>query len=146
MSHSAEKTAKGGPFGLPSTFGSIKNLWFSARLEPTLSCFSDLRKSGLTSRPRSWTNEQKKYRSRWTDEKKTSRWKSRAFSSKTPTKNEKVLKLLNRCLIKKYTLFLRTSFQYFCASFLTLIGRSFKKKLDVPHKMDRRICFEYWSV
>ena len=25
MSHSAEKNAKGGPFGLPSTFGSIKN-------------------------------------------------------------------------------------------------------------------------
>ena len=48
-----EKTAKGGPFGLPSTFGSMKKLWFSARLEPTLSCFSGPRKSGLTSRPRS---------------------------------------------------------------------------------------------
>ena len=45
-----KKSAKRGPFGLPSTFGSIKNLWFSARLEPTLSCFSDPRKSGLTSK------------------------------------------------------------------------------------------------
>ena len=48
-----KKTAKGRLFGLPSTFGSIKNLWFSARLEPTLSCFSDPTKSVLTSRPRS---------------------------------------------------------------------------------------------
>ena len=32
-SHSAEKK----PFGLTCTFGSIKNLWFSARIEPTLS-------------------------------------------------------------------------------------------------------------
>ena len=36
-SHSAEKNTKGGPFGLTCTFGSIKNLWFSARIEPTLS-------------------------------------------------------------------------------------------------------------
>ena len=40
-SHSAEKT-KGGPFGLASTFGSIKNLWFSARIEATISCFRKL--------------------------------------------------------------------------------------------------------
>ena len=35
-SHSAEKNPKGGPFGLTCTFGR-KNLWFSARIEPTLS-------------------------------------------------------------------------------------------------------------
>ena len=29
------------PFGLASTFGSIKNLWFSARIEPTISGFSE---------------------------------------------------------------------------------------------------------
>ena len=28
-------------FGLASTFGSIKNLWFSARIEPTIPCFSE---------------------------------------------------------------------------------------------------------
>ena len=28
-------------FGLASTFGSIKNLWFSARIEPTISGFSE---------------------------------------------------------------------------------------------------------
>ena len=28
-------------FGLASTFGNIKNLWFSARIEPTISCFSE---------------------------------------------------------------------------------------------------------
>ena len=28
-------------FGLASTFGSIKNLWFSARIEPTIYCFSE---------------------------------------------------------------------------------------------------------
>ena len=44
---------KGGPFGLPSTFGSIKNLWLGARLEPTLSCFSAPENPGLTSRPTS---------------------------------------------------------------------------------------------
>ena len=41
-SHSAEKKPKGGPFGLTCTFGSIKNLWFSARIEPTLSGFRKL--------------------------------------------------------------------------------------------------------
>ena len=35
------KKPKGGPFGLASTFGSIKNLLFSARIEPTTSCFSE---------------------------------------------------------------------------------------------------------
>ena len=48
-----KQNAKGGPFGLPSIFGSIKNFWFSARLEPMLCCFSDPRKSVLTARPRS---------------------------------------------------------------------------------------------
>ena len=38
-SHSAEKNPEGGPFGLTCTFGSIKNLWFKARIEPTLSGF-----------------------------------------------------------------------------------------------------------
>ena len=28
-------------FGLASTFGSIKNLWFSARIEPTIFGFSE---------------------------------------------------------------------------------------------------------
>ena len=42
-SHSAEKNPKGGPFGLPCcTFGSIKILWFSARIEPPLSGFRNL--------------------------------------------------------------------------------------------------------
>ena len=36
------KKPKGGPFGLTCIFGSIKNLWFSARLEPTLSGFRKL--------------------------------------------------------------------------------------------------------
>ena len=40
-SHSAEKKPKGGPFDLASTFGSIKNSWFSARIEPKISCFSE---------------------------------------------------------------------------------------------------------
>ena len=40
-SHSAETNPKGGPFGLCSTFGSIKNLWFSARIEPTISCCTE---------------------------------------------------------------------------------------------------------
>ena len=31
-----------GPFGLTCTFGSIKNLWFSARIEHTLSGFRKL--------------------------------------------------------------------------------------------------------
>ena len=48
-----KKTAKGGPFGFRPTFRSMRNLSFSARLEPTLSCVSDPRKSRLTSRPRS---------------------------------------------------------------------------------------------
>ena len=34
-----EKNTKGGPFGLTCTFGSTKKLWFSARIEPTLSGF-----------------------------------------------------------------------------------------------------------
>ena len=42
-SHSAEKNPKGGPFGLTCcTFGSIKILWFSARIEPPLSGFRNL--------------------------------------------------------------------------------------------------------
>ena len=42
-SHSAEKNPKGGPFGLTCcTFGSIKILWFSARIEPPLSGFREL--------------------------------------------------------------------------------------------------------
>ena len=45
-SHSAEKNEKKSnetkqSFGLASTFGSIKNLWFSARIEPTIPCFSE---------------------------------------------------------------------------------------------------------
>ena len=41
-SHSAEKNPKGGPFGLTCcTFGSIKILWFSARIEPPLSGLED---------------------------------------------------------------------------------------------------------
>ena len=45
-SHSAEKKRKKSnetkqSFGLASTFGNIKNLWFSARIEPTISCFSE---------------------------------------------------------------------------------------------------------
>ena len=38
-------------FGFLFTFESIKKFWFRARLEPAYSCSSDLRKSGLTSRP-----------------------------------------------------------------------------------------------
>ena len=34
-----KKNPKGGPFGLACTFGSIKILWFSARIEPPLSGF-----------------------------------------------------------------------------------------------------------
>ena len=42
-SHSAEKKPKGGPFGLTCcTFGSIKILWFSARIEPPLSGIRNL--------------------------------------------------------------------------------------------------------
>ena len=42
-SQSAEKNPKGGPFGLTyCTFGSIKILWFSARIEPPLSGFRNL--------------------------------------------------------------------------------------------------------
>ena len=42
-SHSAEKNPKEGPFGLTCcTFGSIKILWFSARIEPPLSGFRNL--------------------------------------------------------------------------------------------------------
>ena len=37
-----KKNPKAGPFGLTCTFGSIKNLWFSARIEPTLSGFTKL--------------------------------------------------------------------------------------------------------
>ena len=40
-SHSAEKIKRKKTFGLASTFGSIKNLWFSARIEPTISGFSE---------------------------------------------------------------------------------------------------------
>ena len=44
-SHSAEKKRKKikrkKTFGLASTFGSIKKLWFSARIEPTISGFSE---------------------------------------------------------------------------------------------------------
>ena len=36
-----EKNPKGEPFGLASTFGSIKKLWLSARIEPTISGFSE---------------------------------------------------------------------------------------------------------
>ena len=36
-SHSVEKNPNGAPFGLSCTFGSIKKIWFSARIEPTLS-------------------------------------------------------------------------------------------------------------
>ena len=42
-SQSAEKNPKGGPFGHTCcTFGSIKILWFSARIEPPLSGFRNL--------------------------------------------------------------------------------------------------------
>ena len=36
-SHSAEKNPKGGPFISPVLLEALKNLWFSARIEPTLS-------------------------------------------------------------------------------------------------------------
>ena len=36
-SHSAEKNPKGGPLVSPVLLEALKNLWFSARIEPTLS-------------------------------------------------------------------------------------------------------------
>ena len=36
------KKTQGGPFGLTCTFGNIKNLWLSAKIEPTLSGFRKL--------------------------------------------------------------------------------------------------------
>ena len=43
---------------LGEIYNSMQSLWFRARLEPMLACFSDPKKSGLTSRLRSLTNEQ----------------------------------------------------------------------------------------
>ena len=47
--HSAEKPERR-LLSLPSTFATIKK-WLRARLEPVYSCFSNLKKSGLTSMP-----------------------------------------------------------------------------------------------
>ena len=79
-SHSAEKNPKGGPFGLTCcTFGSIKILWFSARIEPPLSGFRNLVED---EQQNTWTNCKK-----WTIQseivgwkrKKTTHCNSRAF-------------------------------------------------------------------
>ena len=77
-----KKTKRKKTFGLASTFGSIKKLWFIARIEPTISCFSenqlnkceqmnkDCKKSGPL-RVRLSTEKKK--------QKKTTHCKSRAF-------------------------------------------------------------------
>ena len=68
-SQSAEKNPKGGPFGLTCcTFGSIKILWFSARIEPPLSGFRNLVEED--EQQNRWTNCKK-----WTIQSEIVGWK-----------------------------------------------------------------------
>ena len=89
-SHSAEKNPKGGPFGLTCcTFGSIKILWFSARIEAPLSGFRNLVEDEQQNR---WTNCKK-----WTIQNEIVGWKKLptvivglfSLREKAPTKNDR---------------------------------------------------------